>query len=141
MSSIDLCSILTMEDIFSRLLNLTSYMNQTFIRFIEDVMFRDMSRWFEDSEVIFCGFGCNERGDSVLEDRPFIDSRLQIVNTSSNYGGVRFVFKGMLFYFMYMVEESSLILPGDGSCNLVYFSISFVFSSYDHTRSRDNESM
>ncbi|XP_073149277.1 uncharacterized protein [Henckelia pumila] len=95
MSSIDLCSILTMEDIFSRLLNLTSYMNQTFIRFIEDVMFRDMSRWFEDSEVIFCGFGCNERGDSVLEDRPFIDSRLQIVNTSSNYGGVRFVFKGI----------------------------------------------
>ncbi|XP_073132280.1 uncharacterized protein [Henckelia pumila] len=119
MSSFDLCSILTMEDIFSRLLNLTSYINQTFIRFIEDVMFRDVSRWFEDSEVIFCGVGCNERGDSVLEDRPFIDSRLQIVNTSSNYGGVRFIFKGLILP-MYFFECAWRLAVESWRCFCIY---------------------
>lgn len=115
-----------MEDIFARFLNLTSYINQTLIQFIEDIMLRDVSRWFEDSEFISrgqhlistvssdtkcsflfrasCSIDCNsttrvgfhERSNSVLDDRPSIDSRLQIVNNSSDYGGIRFIFKGLI---------------------------------------------
>ncbi|KAL3825186.1 hypothetical protein ACJIZ3_021215 [Penstemon smallii] len=45
-----------MDDIFSRLLNLTSYITRRLIQLIEDLVFRDVSsRYLEDSETDFYG--------------------------------------------------------------------------------------
>ncbi|KAI3447017.1 hypothetical protein Pfo_003682 [Paulownia fortunei] len=114
-----------MDDIFSRLLSLTSYIIRRAIEFIEDTVLRDVSRLLKDSEINSCGqhltsASCNghkfssldyasssrdcnassslgilERDASCLEDQSFINSALEIVNRNCSRG-VHFIFKGLM---------------------------------------------
>ncbi|KAL6585969.1 hypothetical protein OROMI_002613 [Orobanche minor] len=100
-----------MDDIFSRLLSLTSYITHRLIEFIEVLMLRDVSRLFKDSEINSYGQiltspnfnghkfssldyasssrDCNsslsvyllERDASDLEDHSFVSSGIEIVKT------------------------------------------------------------
>ncbi|XP_051149574.1 uncharacterized protein LOC127264180 [Andrographis paniculata] len=50
-SAISYSPCLEMEDIFSRLLSLTSYLAHRVIEFIGDIVSRDVNRWLGDSEI------------------------------------------------------------------------------------------
>ncbi|XP_011078267.1 uncharacterized protein LOC105162061 isoform X1 [Sesamum indicum] len=125
LSAICCSSCSEMEDVFSRLLTLASYITRRVIEFFEDLVIRDVSRWLEESEINSCGqhltsptcndnklssmedasssrccnsdttFSFHEQGASDVEDQSFLYSRLEIVNR--NYcRGVRFIFKGLV---------------------------------------------
>ncbi|KAL2500891.1 alpha/beta-hydrolase superfamily protein [Forsythia ovata] len=112
-----------MEDIFSRLLTLTSFITRRFIHFIEDLVLRDLSRCLEDWGTVSYGqhpsscsdhnsvsvscsssthcnssasLGIHERRASDLEYQSLVSSRLEIVRRRFNYGGVHFIFKGLM---------------------------------------------
>ncbi|XP_057806718.1 uncharacterized protein LOC131021510 isoform X2 [Salvia miltiorrhiza] len=98
-----------MDDIFSRLISLTSCITRRAIEFIEDIVLRDVVRLLRDSEInSFCKqptsgtcTGFLDRDAIYLEDISFISSGSEIVNR--NYSrGVHFVFKGLtlpIFFF------------------------------------------
>lgn len=129
LSAICCSSCSEMEDVFSRLLTLASYITRRVIEFFEDLVIRDVSRWLEESEINSCGqhltsptcndnklssmedasssrccnsdttFSFHEQGASDVEDQSFLYSRLEIVNR--NYcRGVRFIFKGWSLRFV-----------------------------------------
>ncbi|XP_077209880.1 uncharacterized protein LOC143845429 isoform X2 [Tasmannia lanceolata] len=50
-----LAESLAFDDIFIRLVTLTSYLSRRFINFIEDLVFRDVGRGSQDSEISFSG--------------------------------------------------------------------------------------
>ncbi|KAH6798597.1 alpha/beta-Hydrolases superfamily protein [Perilla frutescens var. frutescens] len=114
-----------MDDIFSRLLSLTSCITRRVIEFIEDIVLRDVIRLLRDSEInssckqltsgtwtgkkystledASSSRDCNsssslgflERDTLRLEDLSFINSGSEIVNR--NYSrGVHFIFKGLM---------------------------------------------
>lgn len=73
---IQISSSLSIDDIFSRLLTLTSYLTHKLIRFIEDLVFTDIRRYSEDS-VVTCDqevrSACD--GDSGCPDGTSTSSR------------------------------------------------------------------
>ncbi|XP_022882463.1 uncharacterized protein LOC111399401 isoform X2 [Olea europaea var. sylvestris] len=110
-----------MEDTFSQVLTLTSFITRRFIHFI-DLFLRDLSRCLEDWGMISCGqnpasysdhssvvtscsssthcnssarFGIHKRRASNL-DFLLVNSRLEIVHRRHNYGGVHFILKGLM---------------------------------------------
>ncbi|KAL0410619.1 UNVERIFIED_CONTAM: hypothetical protein Slati_3651600 [Sesamum latifolium] len=114
-----------MDDIFSRLISLTSYISQRIIEFIEDLVLGDASRCLEDSDTNSSGqhptyetcnehgfssldsaslsryfnssttFDFHERDASDIEDLSDINTGLEVVR--GNYCiGVRFIFKGLM---------------------------------------------
>ncbi|GFP92074.1 hypothetical protein PHJA_001351500 [Phtheirospermum japonicum] len=108
LSAICCSCCLEMEDIFSRLLSLTSYITHRVFEFIEDFVLRDVSRLLRDSEIngqlltslrdcnSSTSIGFLERDSaSDLDDQSFVSSGLEIVKR--NYcRGVHFIFKGLM---------------------------------------------
>ncbi|KAL0308582.1 UNVERIFIED_CONTAM: hypothetical protein Sradi_5800500 [Sesamum radiatum] len=125
-----------MEDIFSRLISLTSYISQRIIEFIEDLVLGDASRCLEDSETNSSGqhptyetctehdfssldsaslsrycnsstiFDFHERDASDIEDLSDINTGLEVVR--GNYcRGVRFIFKGIVSRVLRTLHGSS----------------------------------
>ncbi|KAL3625446.1 hypothetical protein CASFOL_030900 [Castilleja foliolosa] len=102
---------LEMEDIFSRILRLTSYITHRMFGFIEDFVLRDVSRLLRYSEInnsygqlLTSSRDCNyrtslgflERDNALyLDDQSFVSSGLEIVKRIY-YTGVNFIFKGLM---------------------------------------------
>lgn len=111
-----------MEDTFSRVLTLTSFITRRFIHFIKDLFLRDLSRCLEDWGIISRGqnpascsdhnsvstscsssshsessasLGIPERRDSD-PDILLLNSRLEIDRRRYKYGGVHFILKGLM---------------------------------------------
>ncbi|KAJ4958749.1 hypothetical protein NE237_025860 [Protea cynaroides] len=64
----------SMEDLFARLLTLASYIRHRFIRFVEDLVFRDVYRCSQDATISSSGRYSSSSGgsisQSILHDRP-----------------------------------------------------------------------
>ncbi|ONH98001.1 hypothetical protein PRUPE_7G222800 [Prunus persica] len=107
----------SMDDIFSRLLTLASYISRRFIQFIEDLAVRDADRYSDDLLVISAGqhlrslrqgicksFSegcsssskpCNPETCERRASEPTEDTRSEIVETNFNYTDVPFIFEGL----------------------------------------------
>ncbi|PQQ13047.1 uncharacterized protein Pyn_10997 [Prunus yedoensis var. nudiflora] len=107
----------SMDDIFTRLLTLASYISRRFIQFIEDLVVRDADRYSDDLLVISAGqhlrslrhgicksFSegcsssskpCNPETCERRASEPTEDTRSEIVETNFNYTDVPFIFKGL----------------------------------------------
>ncbi|XP_008242524.1 PREDICTED: uncharacterized protein LOC103340846 isoform X1 [Prunus mume] len=107
----------SMDDIFTRLLTLASYISRRFIQFIEDLAVRDADRYSDDLLVISAGqhlrslrhgicksFSegcsssskpCNPETCERRASEPTEDTRSEIVETNFNYTDVPFIFKGL----------------------------------------------
>ncbi|KVI11580.1 hypothetical protein Ccrd_010008 [Cynara cardunculus var. scolymus] len=84
-------SLALLDDIFSRLLALTSYISNRFIQFFEDLIYRDLSRFSEDFESVpsdgksvstSCSSSCSstsENLDTILVDHLPVYSRCEII--------------------------------------------------------------
>nr|GEU61741.1 alpha/beta hydrolase fold protein [Tanacetum cinerariifolium] len=108
------------DDIFSRLLALTSYIRNRFIQFFEDLVYRDVSRFSEDfvalsscqdldssnrkSASASCastsknlGTILDERSQkpSSIEDHSSLLSRCEIIERKFFYGGIHFLIRGL----------------------------------------------
>ncbi|KAL7137627.1 hypothetical protein ABFS83_10G106200 [Erythranthe nasuta] len=107
-----------MDDIFSRLLTLTSSITHRLIQFIEDLLFRDVSTFLEDPGINSRGqfhnvssysnssVSCDLHGSNLSDcnDQSFINSRLGSVN--QNYcKSVGFIVKGLMLP-KYCVESA-----------------------------------
>lgn len=111
----------SMDDIFTRLLTLASYISHRFVQFIEDLARRDADRCSDDLLVNsagqhlrslrhgVCNFfaeGCSSSSNSCISGRnpgicerasePGEDARTEIVAANSSYAVVPFIFKGLL---------------------------------------------
>ncbi|XP_059638188.1 uncharacterized protein LOC132280087 [Cornus florida] len=112
----------SVDDIFTRLLTLTSYISHRFIHFIEDLVYKDANSCFEEvavssghyprssscSNCRFVSDGCSsssgpynshglpERRASGLKKKLPANSRYEIVEKNYRYRGVSFIFKGLM---------------------------------------------
>ncbi|KAJ9688338.1 hypothetical protein PVL29_014170 [Vitis rotundifolia] len=101
---------LSMDDIFAHFLTLTSYIRHRFIRFIENLVTRDVNRYSEDPVVISCGqhsshFSCNEvceRTAFDLKEESHVNIRSQIAGSNYSYQSTSLLFQGLLLPFFGM---------------------------------------
>ncbi|XP_057493992.1 uncharacterized protein LOC130779388 isoform X2 [Actinidia eriantha] len=117
---------LSMDDIFSRLLTLTSYISSRFICFIEELLYTDINRCSEDlmdasfgqcsrssscNDCTFVSDGCScssqpcsartstgilEKIASDIHIRLHVHSGLEIVESNTRTGGIHFIFQGLM---------------------------------------------
>lgn len=100
-------SLALLDDIFSRLLALTSYISNRFIQFFEDLIYRDLSRFSEDYGAVSsdgksvstsCSSSCSSTSDNldtILVDHLPVYSRCEIIERKFFYGGIHFILKGL----------------------------------------------
>ncbi|CBI28019.3 hypothetical protein VitviT2T_016479 [Vitis vinifera] len=101
---------LSMDDIFAHFLTLTSYIRHRFIRFIENLVTRDVNKYSEDPVMISCGqhssrFSCNEvceRRAFDLKEESHVNIRSQIAGSNYSYQSTSFLFQGLLLPFFGM---------------------------------------
>ncbi|XP_021807100.1 uncharacterized protein LOC110750994 isoform X2 [Prunus avium] len=108
----------SMNDIFTRLWTLASYISRRFIQFIEDLAVRDADRYSDDLLVISAGQHlrslrhgicksffegcsssskpCNPETCERRASEPTEDTRSEIVETNFNYTDFPFIFKGLM---------------------------------------------
>ncbi|XAR53369.1 hypothetical protein NMG60_11021904 [Bertholletia excelsa] len=122
----------SMDDIFSRLLTLASYLRSRFISFIEELLYRDINRYSEDlldissgehsrcslcSNCIFVSDDCSSSsqpyyasmGIGILEKRALdlnkilpVNSRYEIVESNRSTRGMFFILQGLILPFFGM---------------------------------------
>ncbi|KAL6330963.1 hypothetical protein AAG906_009391 [Vitis piasezkii] len=81
---------LSMDDIFAHFLTLTSYIRHRFIRFIENLVTRDVNRYSEDPVMIsFC-----ERRAFDLKEESHVNIRSQIAGSNYSYQSTSLLFQG-----------------------------------------------
>ncbi|KAL8237083.1 hypothetical protein R6Q59_018164 [Mikania micrantha] len=119
------------DDIFSRLLALTSYISNRFIHFFDDIVYRDVSRFSEDFEdfsscqdlgsssgkFVSCPstsktldtiLNIHKRETSSLEDRSTIYSRCEMIERKFFYESIHFILKGLELTRLFV--KSTLVL-------------------------------
>ncbi|KAL3535703.1 hypothetical protein ACH5RR_004164 [Cinchona calisaya] len=132
---LQLSSSVSMDDIFSRLLTLTSYLTDKLIQLIGDVVLRDVRGCSEDLVVNSCDqeVRCSYRGDSAgtstssrywdlsncfgfpgnTDSEPddlTVYSRSQIVQSNYSSGSITFVLKGLMLCIFGLRFARTLVL-------------------------------
>ncbi|KAE9464446.1 hypothetical protein C3L33_03613, partial [Rhododendron williamsianum] len=112
-NQLDFCS--SMDDIFARLLTLTSYISGRFVRFIEELIYRDINRCSDDvldipygqpsrsSSCSCCSsssprpcIGILDKIASDLKKKLPVNSTFEIVERDSSLRGINFIFRGLM---------------------------------------------
>ncbi|XP_041008208.1 uncharacterized protein LOC121252570 isoform X1 [Juglans microcarpa x Juglans regia] len=88
------------DDIFTHLLTLTSYISLQFIQFIEDLVLGDMNRSSNSSSSKPCISIASptilEGRASELKEEFLVNTRSEVVDNSYSYGGVPIFFQGLM---------------------------------------------
>ncbi|KAJ0441979.1 putative alpha/Beta hydrolase [Helianthus annuus] len=119
------------DDVFSRLLALTSYISNRFIHFFEDLVYRDVTRFSQDFVVVSsyqdpgssnrkfvsCSstsknlgttLDIHKRDTSSLEDHSTVYSRCEMIEKKFFYGSIHFILKGLELTRLFV--KSTLVL-------------------------------